>query len=773
MAKRVDKQAQRVQDIFNLANGQSRTQWEFINQKGYDFANDNQITESERASLEEQGMPTFTINRIAPVVEMLNFYATANNPRWQAIGAEGSDADVAAVFSDLSDYIWNLSDADSLYGNCVNDAITKGIGYLQVSVDPDSDSGMGDVKILQPEPFDIYVDPKARDILFRDASFIAIRKVLPKSHLMQLFPEYKRKIKAASGSTTSEFDYSEASRDQYKKDFHYKEISEGESINTKGENDEIVEFFELFEKIKIAYVNVYYNIPPNEEMMKEIEARVKEGLAELQEKLAVELKESQMKLQQAFQAGQMIEERFNLEMKNLQKGVEEQFAVAEDTLRNRMIQDYSQIGNKVVTEKEFELLVKRPEFAQSIVDSVKFYGTRIQQTCVCSDKTIYQKILPEKITEYPIVPFHYKWTGTPYPISAVSPLIGKQREINKAHQIMVHNASLGSSLRWMYEEGSVDTDYWEKYSSSPGALLPMRPGATPPTVVQPAPLSNAFFGIVQEGKQDMEYLAGIYSSMQGDTGSQHETFRGMLALDEYGTRRIKQWMNNSIEPALRQLGRLVMMFSQSVYSAHKTFRIIQPNALQEEREVELNIPLYNDMGKAIGKSLDLQNATFDVRIVSGSTLPVNRWAYLAELKELMQLGVVDDIAVLSETDLRNKEKIAERKSLYAQLQGQLESMQSTVKDQAGTIETLERQLVQAGIKGKVMQAEMEITKKKEEVKSSVNKEYIETEAKQKLLQNVMKNRAELKGKQLGMEVDSAIQKVKDSEKELQSNSNSE
>ena len=170
----------------------------------------------------------------------------------------------------------------------------------------------------------------------------------------------------------------------------------------------------------------------------------------------------------------------------------------------------------------------------------------MKQTCVVGDKLIYEEILPEQVTDYPLVPFHYKWTGTPFPMSAVSPLVGKQREMNKSHQIMVHNASLGSSLRWMHEEGSIDMDYWEKYSSSPGALLPIRPGASPPTAVPPAPLSNAFFTIVQEGKSDMEYLAGIYSSMQGDTQAQHETFRGMLALDEYGTRRIKQWMQHSI-----------------------------------------------------------------------------------------------------------------------------------------------------------------------------------------------------------------------------------
>ena len=321
-------------------------------------------------------------------------------------------------------------------------------------------------------------------------------------------------------------------------------------------------------------------------------------------------------------------------------------------------------------------------------------------------------------------------------MSAVSPLIGKQQEINKAHQIMVHNASLGSSLRWMYEEGSIDAELWEKYSASPGALLPIRPGVERPTPVMPAPLSSAFFQIVQEGKSDMEYLAGIYSSMMGDSRGASETYRGMLALDEYGTRRIKQWMSTSIEPALKQLGKLVMQFSQSTYSAYKRFRIIQPSGIKENKESEINIPIYNDMGEAIGKSMDIAQIKYDIRIVAGSTLPVNRWAYLEELKQLMQLGVVDDIAVLAETDLKNKESIVKRKSMYSQMQGQIGQMEETLKDKEGTIETLERQLVQAGIKDKVMQAAVEINKKKEEVKSTMTKGALQSEAKHKVLQGV-------------------------------------
>ena len=76
----------------------------------------------------------------------------------------------------------------------------------------------------------------------------------------------------------------------------------------------------------------------------------------------------------------------------------------------------------------------------------------------------------------------------------------------------------------------------------------------------------------------------------------------------------------------------------------------------------------------------------------------------------MGLGVVDDIAVLAETDIRNKEKIIQRKSLYAQLTEQLEKMEAAVKDKEGTIETLERQLVQAGIQDKVRTVEAELRK---------------------------------------------------------------
>ena len=257
-----------------------------------------------------------------------------------------------------------------------------------------------------------------------------------------------------------------------------------------------------------------------------------------------------------------------------------------------------------------------------------------------------------------------------------------------------------------------------------------RQGFQPPTPILPAPINNAFYTITQEGKSDAEYISGVPSAMMGFTSEQSETYRGLLANDEFGTRRLKSWMSTIVEPALEHVGKCFQMHAQAHYQIDKVFRIVQPNAGNEQvddKEVRVNIPIFNDYGKAIGKWMDYESGRFDVRIIAGATLPLNRWALLEEYFKWYQAGLIDDIAMLAETDIRNKDKIVERKSMLSQMQGQLQSIQGLIKEKDGTIETLQRQLVQAGIKMKVGDASNEI-----------RKDVLETEAQQKLLKGMLK-----------------------------------
>ena len=727
MARTTNKQRAHVnKQLWERANSSHRQRWQTLSQKGFDFYLNEQLSRKEVDDLEESGMPTFIINRVTPIVEIMKYFVTANNPRWKAVGATGDDTDAAQVHSDIADYCWYLSNGKSLYSQVVLDSLTKGIGYFLVDLDKDADRGMGEVNFKRIDPYDVYVDPASRDFLLRDATFVIIRKNLSRSKLLNMLPEHAAKIKKVSRSSEI---VSYSGRDTEESfSIQPEDITMG--VNLDAEDDDIIAYYETYSKKKFAYRNVFIKVNPSPAALDNIQEEVERQIEDFQKEIEVSLIEKEQQLMQAVESGEMVPERMELEMERAREMSAQAIEEQRMTLMAEAQEKATVIKQEIMRDEDFQILMKNPETKRNIVDAIKFYENRIILTCSAGDDVfLYEYQMP--ISEYPIVPIPYTYTGTPYAMSAVVPLIGKQQEINKAHQIMLHNANLASNLRWMYEEGSVPEEEWEQYSSSPGALLKYRQGFTPPTPVLPAPINNAFYTITQEGKADAEYISGVPSSMMGFTQEQPETYRGLLANDEFGTRRLKAWMGSIVEPCLEHLGRVFQTVAQSHYSIEKVFRIVQPEAGQtpqeQEKEVKINIPIYNDFGESIGKFRDYATARFDVRIVAGATMPVNRWALLEEYFRWFQAGLIDDIAMLAETDIRGKKRIVERKSLYAQLQSQVAQMDEAIKDKEGTIETLERQLVQAGIKMKVGQASNEI-----------RKDVIETESQQKLLRGMLK-----------------------------------
>ena len=85
-------------------------------------------------------------------------------------------------------------------------------------------------------------------------------------------------------------------------------------VNPDGTQDELVEFFEVYEKLKVAHVNVFHRIEPNAKELKAIKEQVKVKLMEMEKEMAVELQEKKLAMEQAVKAKEMIPERMKLEM---------------------------------------------------------------------------------------------------------------------------------------------------------------------------------------------------------------------------------------------------------------------------------------------------------------------------------------------------------------------------------------------------------------------------------------------------------------------------
>ena len=429
--------AETNRELFNKANNYYRKKWFSDSQKGMDFYLNDQLSAEEKEDLREGGMPDFIINRITPAIDIMKFFITANNPKWQAVGVEGSDADIAHIHSMIAEHSWHLSSGKSLFSEVIQDSLVKGLGFFKVEIDPDADNGMGEVIYKSIDPYDVYVDPMSRDFLFRDENYIIVQKNISKTSLIQMFPDMKRKIVRASGTTQTK-QYS--NRDIHESDSIQPGDLEHEAYTLEGEKDDILDFYEVYTKEKIPHVNVWLRKPPTERELQKIKEATQKDILNMQEEMEVVLKEKEQELQMLVEKGEMLEERSEIESQKLfeqmQSRIEEQQALMEAEL----IRSQTRTKQIVMSKVQFENLVKDPSFREQVVENVPFFKTQIKVTASAGDMFLYEQILP--IEDYPIVPIPYQHTNTPYAVSAVIPMIGKQREINKSHQIMLHNANL-------------------------------------------------------------------------------------------------------------------------------------------------------------------------------------------------------------------------------------------------------------------------------------------------------------------------------------------
>ncbi len=711
----MNKSAERDHSLFLRARGDWRDGWVSKANEAFRFYLSDQLTKAEKEELEGAGMPSFTINRIHPAVEIMLYFATSGTPRWQAIGREGSDSDMASLFSTMSAYAWDISNGQVLLSQAVRDAIVKGVGYMQVYTDPNADSGLGEVKFRKLNPYNVYIEPKSTHPLFTDAGYILVYHNITKDKAKSIYPEKGGKIAKASSSYRDindvVFNYSDIG-DDAPEDRIIEEHMVQQSYSYEGDQAEIVGHYEVYYKKQEAFYLITMKQTPEPSVVAKIQAQVTADYDLIQKEVSVQIQEKTIQLDTAVKAGEILPERAELEITKFSKEKVEGLKNLKEQMISAAIEDATIISQEVVTQKEYKDVEEDAE--DYIISANKFYKDIIYRSITVGDQNLYDE--STGLSDYPIVPICYTHTGTPYPQSAVTPNIGKQREINKSHQIVIHNANIGSNLRWLMERGAVtDEEDWDENASRPSGRLEYNPSTSgqPPREIFPLPLNEAFASISRQGKDDIDNSFGVYMQMQGSVTNSQETYRGLMATDEFGTRRVRVFITNGLEPALEQLGRVYAQMSQQVYQIQKIFRIVAPNQLgyMEEKEATINIPIYDDGYKSvIGHYNDIRNLNYDIKFVGGSTMPVNRWALADEYFKYYQAGIIDDIALISELDIKDKESLIKRKSLYSQQQQQIEAQGEQLTALEEQNKSLERQIVQAGIRVKIKDAEVQLDK---------------------------------------------------------------
>ena len=208
--------------------------------------------------------------------------------------------------------------------------------------------------------------------------------------------------------------------------------------------------------------------------------------------------------------------------------------------------------------------------------------------------------------------------------------------------------------------------------------------------VQPTPLPNELYQNELTAKNDIDHALGLYEMMMGNSQAAPQTYKATISIDEFGQRKMKSKLAD-IEASLTRLGQVAIPLMQQLYTAQKVFRVVQPN--NSINEYVINKQLVDDKTDEIKVINDITVGKYDVIVVTGSTLPSNRYAELEFYMDAYQKGIIDRQEVLKKTEVFDMEGVMQRTDIIQQLQQQAKAQEEEIKRLKGDLQSRDREAV--------------------------------------------------------------------------------
>lgn len=616
------------------------------------------FTKEQRDAIEGRGLAPIGIPLLHQAVEQAVSMLTANSPTFQATAREDSDVRVAKLFSDLLSYVWYISDGNQRLKQAVDDYYVKGRGVLYAFVNPEADLGRGEVQIMDLDPLEVFPDPNSRDRLWRDAGHIIVSRPITREQADATWPSLQEQIAKAQPEDPGEF------RGTGKQAIEDQQLA-GDFFDTHHTRYRLLE---RYSKVKV------------------VEFHIKE---EEEERVLTKEKFEAFQQEPAF----IVETQQGVTFALSETDVAEFSGLFEQFGPQVPIPGQS-VGENGELQEEIQIITLYPTTkgmlaAEAIIPVREVQVTRVEVLCTLGGVRLYKYILPTE--HYPLIPLNNRHDRNPYPMSDARFVRPAIQEFNKTQQIiMAHAASVAGAKYWV-REGMVDDGIEERLANPAPAVLTFR-GETPPLPHQTHQLPSEFYLNQDRLKGWVHEILGLYPSGQGDPTNSPETFRGTLQIDEFNLRRIKSKLDD-IYAGLNQLAKVSIDLMQDVYTHEKVIRLVQPNG--DETQVEINKALYDSYGRVVDLINDITTVDADVIVVSGSTMPSNRYALLDYYLQFFNANIIDDVEVLKKSEIFDREGVLQRKSMMAQMQQRIAQLEDENKSLSGDLQTREREVYHA------------------------------------------------------------------------------
>ena len=257
------------------------------------------------------------------------------------------------------------------------------------------------------------------------------------------------------------------------------------------------------------------------------------------------------------------------------------------------------------------------------------------------------------------IPFEFWGVGE------VEQIMSPQHYVNELTNQIIDNAKNTANMQWIIDKNSGIGQ--GKLTNRPGLVIRKTPGSEVRRDTPPA-MPNYVREQIEVLKKDIQDISGVFDSLKGEQQGSVTAASAILALQEASQARIRLKIK-LMEASLSELAQIVYSRMQQFWKLDRWVRIT---------DVEGN-PSFREIGTQV-----LQN-DYDLKVMAGSTMPVNRNAMLDLMIRLAQtngedgLPLVDRKAVLEFLPTGDKKAITDR---FAELQAQQQQQQAQQQEQA-------------------------------------------------------------------------------------------
>lgn len=250
-------------------------------------------------------------------------------------------------------------------------------------------------------------------------------------------------------------------------------------------------------------------------------------------------------------------------------------------------------------------------------------------TVVCPDLGIVlsDKKIPYNDKKFPfVVGKDYDVPGKFWGEGEVAQLLSPQKYMNELNNAIIDTAKTTANSPWIVDNnagipvGSI--------TNRQGLVVRKNPG-TDVRREQPAQMPGYVINAVETMKEDIAQISGIFDSLKGDSATGVYTAQGILALQEAGQARIRL----KVKLMEEMLGELARMWFSRMVQFWKEDRWVRTSFTDGTHDLKL-------------LKKEAFEYEYDIRILAGSTMPVNRGAMLDLMIRLAQTPMSDGQALV-------------------------------------------------------------------------------------------------------------------------------